>query len=92
VGTAAGEGPDESHPYRQRGDEAVAALGTDAQRGLTDEKARSRLEKNGPNELTGEEPAPGPKVRCTLEGVGTGLNADGNATFAYTGDCMFRGR
>ncbi len=34
----------------------------------------------------------GPKVRCTVEGVGTGLNADGNPTFTYTGDCMFRGR
>ena len=33
----------------------------------------------------------GPKVRCTLEGVGTGLNADGNPTFTYTGECTFRG-
>jgi hypothetical protein len=34
----------------------------------------------------------GPKVRCTLEGVGTGLNADGNPTFIYTGECTFRGQ
>ena len=34
----------------------------------------------------------GPKVRCTLEGVGTGLNADGNPTFTYTGACIFRGQ
>ena len=34
----------------------------------------------------------GPKVRCTLEGVGTGLNADGNPTFTYTGECTFRGQ
>ena len=33
----------------------------------------------------------GPKVRCTLEAVGTGLNADGNPTFSYTGECTFRG-
>ena len=33
----------------------------------------------------------GPKVRCQLEGVGTGLNADGNPTFTYTGECTFRG-
>jgi hypothetical protein len=33
----------------------------------------------------------GPKVRCTLDVVGTGLNADGNPTFTYTGQCTFRG-
>ena len=33
----------------------------------------------------------GPKVRCTLHVVGTGLNAEGNPTFDYKGDCMFRG-
>jgi hypothetical protein len=33
----------------------------------------------------------GPKVRCTLDAVGTGLNADGNPTFTYTGACTFRG-
>jgi hypothetical protein len=32
----------------------------------------------------------GPKVRCTLEGVGTGVNSDGNPTFTYTGTCTFR--
>lgn len=34
----------------------------------------------------------GPKVRCELEGVGTGVNADGNPTFTYTGECTFRGQ
>lgn len=34
----------------------------------------------------------GPKVRCTLRGVGTGLNSDGNPTFDYSGECTFRGR
>lgn len=34
----------------------------------------------------------GPKVRCTLNVVGTGLNTEGNPTFDYTGECTFRGR
>jgi hypothetical protein len=34
----------------------------------------------------------GPKVRCRLDVVGTGLNADGNPTFDYTGECTFRGQ
>lgn len=34
----------------------------------------------------------GPRVRCTLDVVGTGLNAGGNPTFDYTGACTFRGR
>lgn len=34
----------------------------------------------------------GPKVRCTLNAVGSGLNSDGNPTFDYTGTCTFRGR
>ena len=33
----------------------------------------------------------GPKVRCTLDVAGTGMNADGNPTFTYTGECTFRG-
>jgi hypothetical protein len=32
----------------------------------------------------------GPKVRCKLDVVGTGVNADGNPTFTYTGQCTFR--
>lgn len=34
----------------------------------------------------------GPKVRCALDVVGTGMNAEGNPTFSYTGECTFRGR
>ena len=34
----------------------------------------------------------GPKVRCTLLVVGTGVNAEGNPTFNYTGVCTFHGR
>lgn len=33
----------------------------------------------------------GPKVRCGLNVVGTGQNADGNPTIAYSGECTFRG-
>ena len=33
----------------------------------------------------------GPKVRCQLRVVGTGINAGGNPTFDYTGECTFRG-
>ena len=34
----------------------------------------------------------GPKVRCKLDVVGTGLNADANPTFEYSGVCTFRGQ
>ena len=33
----------------------------------------------------------GPKVRCSLDVVGTGLNPEGNPTFTYTGQCTFLG-
>jgi hypothetical protein len=33
----------------------------------------------------------GPKVRCELDVVGTGLTAQGNPTFDYRGTCTFRG-
>lgn len=33
----------------------------------------------------------GPKVRCQLDVVGTGLTAGGNPTFDYRGTCTFRG-
>ena len=31
----------------------------------------------------------GPRVRCELHVVGTGMNADGNPTFTYSGECRF---
>jgi hypothetical protein len=34
----------------------------------------------------------GPKVRCQLDVVGTGPNAEGNPTFTYRGTCTFRGQ
>lgn len=33
----------------------------------------------------------GPKVRCVLDVVGTGMTSEGNPTFDYSGDCTFRG-
>jgi Ca2+-transporting ATPase len=44
--------------YRQPTDKVVAALATDALRGLTDEEARARLERHGRNELAVEKPVP----------------------------------
>jgi hypothetical protein len=52
------------------------------------------------NLLTGEESGQvyllnhiaGPKARCQLEVVGTGLTPEGNPTFDYRGTCTFRGR
>ncbi|MGH8265024.1 MAG: cation-translocating P-type ATPase, partial [Steroidobacterales bacterium] len=49
----------ETEPYRQRVDEALAALGTNARLGLSEKEARARLEKHGRNELTAEPPVPG---------------------------------
>jgi Ca2+-transporting ATPase len=44
--------------YRRPGGDVVAALGSDARRGLTDEEARARLERFGPNELAAEAAVP----------------------------------
>src|SRR5512139_211985 len=44
--------------YRLRVDDLIAALATDERRGLTDEEARSRLARYGPNELAAEKPVP----------------------------------
>lgn len=48
----------ESRAYRQSVDDVVASLGTDAQRGLTDEEARARIERYGHNELTADTRVP----------------------------------
>ncbi len=44
--------------YQQSVEEALAALDTDAQRGLSEGEARARLERYGPNELTADTPVP----------------------------------
>jgi Ca2+-transporting ATPase len=45
--------------YQQPIEEVLGALGTDAQRGLSQDEARARLERYGPNELAAETPVPG---------------------------------
>ena len=45
-------------PYQRAIKDVLAALGTDAQRGLTEDEARVRLERHGPNELTADAPVP----------------------------------
>ena len=51
--------PPASRPaYRHPAEAVVAALATDAQRGLSQAEARVRLERHGRNELTAEKPVP----------------------------------
>src|SRR4051794_15517614 len=44
--------------YRQPADAVISGLGTDPLRGLSEAEARSRLEREGRNELTAENPFP----------------------------------
>src|SRR5687768_7695882 len=50
--------PDASIAYQLRASDLIGALGTDEQRGLNDEEARTRLARYGPNELASEKPIP----------------------------------
>jgi Ca2+-transporting ATPase len=43
-------------PYQQEANEVLAALGSDRQRGLSEEEARARLQRYGRNELAAEKP------------------------------------
>jgi Ca2+-transporting ATPase len=45
-------------PYRSSVDDVMAAVAADPRRGLTEEEARERLARHGPNELAKEEPPP----------------------------------
>ncbi|HET9489982.1 MAG TPA: cation-translocating P-type ATPase [Methylomirabilota bacterium] len=45
-------------PYRHGVDDVVAALATDAERGLSEAEAQARLDRHGRNELTAETPVP----------------------------------
>ena len=56
--TVSSETPDASIAYRQRLDDLIAAFGTDERQGLTEEQARSRLERYGRNELAAEKAVP----------------------------------
>ena len=49
---------DSSAAYRERLEDLFRALGSDQRQGLTDEEARSRLERHGRNELAAEPPVP----------------------------------
>ncbi len=50
------DGPDLGAPYRLAVDDVISAVGSDERRGLTGEEARSRLARDGPNELAAREP------------------------------------
>jgi Ca2+-transporting ATPase len=45
-------------PYRHSLDDVLAALGTNAEQGLSQAEARARLDRFGRNELTAEQPVP----------------------------------
>ncbi|MGH9859968.1 MAG: cation-translocating P-type ATPase [Candidatus Acidiferrales bacterium] len=49
---------DQAPAYQQPFERVLAALGTNAQRGLSETEARARLEGDGRNELTAEKPVP----------------------------------
>jgi Ca2+-transporting ATPase len=51
--------PNAVPPYQASSDAVTKAFGTDAHRGLGETEARTRLKRNGRNELTAEEPVPG---------------------------------
>ena len=50
--------PDSNTAYHWNAEDAIAALGTSAQGGLSDNEARARLVRYGRNELTAETPIP----------------------------------
>src|SRR5688572_12314313 len=49
----------EPAPYRLPAGEVLSALGTDPRLGLSEDEARDRLARHGPNELAAEKPVPG---------------------------------
>ena len=56
--TVASEPPDSNRAYRQRVEDVIAALASDGQHGLSEDAARSGLERHGANELASERPIP----------------------------------
>jgi len=62
--------PDLEASYRSEPDALLAALGTDARRGLSQDEARARLARYGRNELAAEKPTPAwRKFLAQFEGV-----------------------
>ena len=51
-------GADQVVAYRETAEAVAAALGSDAERGLSSQEAQARLERYGPNELRAEPPVP----------------------------------
>jgi P-type Ca2+ transporter type 2C len=49
---------DAGNAYRESVDRVAASLGTDLNRGLSEDEARARLQQYGPNELAAEKPTP----------------------------------
>jgi P-type Ca2+ transporter type 2C len=58
VHPVASETPVSNVAYRQRVEDVIAALGSDGQRGLSEDAARSRLERYGANEVASERAVP----------------------------------
>ncbi|MGB8021825.1 MAG: cation-translocating P-type ATPase [Candidatus Nanopelagicales bacterium] len=54
--SATGAGGDQQSWYAQPGEAVVAAMGSDASRGLSPQEATDRLAKVGPNQIMGEKP------------------------------------
>ena len=52
------QGPADVPPYQQTVDQLLSAAGTDADRGLTEQEARRRLDQHGLNELAAERVVP----------------------------------
>jgi hypothetical protein len=40
--------------------------------------------------VAGSDPVAGPSVKCMLQVIGTGKDADANPTFDFTGHCDFQ--
>jgi Ca2+-transporting ATPase len=88
--------------YRHPANDVVAALASDARRGLSQEEARARLERYGKNELTAEKPVPAWRkflgqfrdVLVILLLIATGISAalwlyEGESTLPYEAMAIF---
>ena len=56
--SATADHPVQVPAYQRPFEEVLAALGTDARRGLSEDEARARIERYGRNELTADQPVP----------------------------------
>ena len=58
MSTAANDNPEANGAWRRHAHDVVAALGTDARRGLSQSEAQARLDRDGRNELAAAPPVP----------------------------------